>query len=272
MKNQALSTKKITAKPTVMLKLSRYVLYDILRNKVIIAYTLFLFIVSMSLFRMEENSGKAVLSLLNIILIVLPLVSLVFTTIHYYNSYEFIELMLAQPMSRSRILTSEYAGVSLSLLSAFFLGVGIPVLVFELNATGLSILFTGFMLTLIFTSIAFWASVKARDKSRGIGFALLLWFYFSLIYDGLILLILFTFSDYPLEKATLFLSALNPIDLGRIFIMLKMDVSALMGYTGALYQDFFGSFKGMLFTTGIMLLWAVLPLWLAIKSFRKKDL
>jgi Cu-processing system permease protein len=39
-----------------------------------------------------------------------------------------------------------------------------------------------------------------------------------------------------MEKFTLLLSALNPIDLGRIFMMLKMDVSALMGYTGALYK------------------------------------
>ena len=73
-----------------MLKLSRYVLYDILRNRIIIAYTLFLLLVSFSMFRMEENGSKAMLSLLNIVVIVLPLVSLVFTTIHYYNSSEFI--------------------------------------------------------------------------------------------------------------------------------------------------------------------------------------
>jgi Cu-processing system permease protein len=141
-----------------------------------------------------------------------------------------------------------------------------------MDSTGLAMIFTGCALTLVFTSIAFWASVKARDKARGIGFALLLWFYFALIYDGLILLILFSFSDYPLEKLTLVLSALNPVDLGRIFIMLKMDVSALMGYTGALYQDFFGSFMGMLFTTGVMLLWVVVPLYAALRTFKKKDL
>lgn len=255
-----------------MFKLSRYVLYDILRSKVILAYTLFLFIVSVSLFRMEEDSSKAMLSLLNIVLIVLPLVSLVFTTVHYYNSYEFIELMLSQPLSRTRILISEYCGVALSLLSSFFIGVGIPVFLFSANDTGFALLFTGASLTLVFTSIAFLASVKARDKARGIGAALLLWFYFALIYDGLVLLILFAFSDYPLEKLTLLLSALNPIDLGRIFIILKMDISALMGYTGALYKDFFGSGTGMLFTSGIMFLWIIVPLWLAIRRFKKKDL
>ena len=255
-----------------MFKLSKYVLYDIIRSKVILAYTLFLLLVSLSLFNMEENGNKAILSLLNIILIVVPLISMIFTTIHYYNSYEFIELMLSQPMSRRKILLSEYGGVSLSLLGSFLIGVGVPVLFYSPDSVGFSLLFTGASLTLVFTSLAFLTSVIARDKARGIGFSLLLWFYFALIYDGLILLILFNFSDYPLEKATLVLSALSPIDLGRISIMLKMDVSALMGYTGALYKDFFGSSTGTLFTVGIMVFWMVIPLWLALGVFKKKDL
>jgi Cu-processing system permease protein len=180
--------------------------------------------------------------------------------------------MLSQPLSRRNILLSEYVGVATSLLGAFLVGVGVPVLLFSFNPTGLALLFTGSALTLVFTSIAFLASVIARDKSRGIGAALLLWFYFSLIYDGFILLLLFSFSDYPMEKFTLLISALNPVDLGRIFIILKMDVSALMGYTGALYKDFFGNTSGMLFTVGTMLLWIILPLWRALVIFKKKDL
>ena len=255
-----------------MLKLSRYILYDIVRNKVVIGYTIFLFIVSLTMFRMEENNSKAMLSLLNIVLIIVPLISLIFSTIHYYNSYEFIEMMLSQPVSRKNILLSEFAGVSISLLSAFFIGVGIPIILYAFNDTGISLLLTGFALTLIFTSISFLASIKSRDKARGIGTVLLLWFYFALIFDGLVLMILFTFSDYPLEKLTVALSSLNPIDLGRIFIMLKMDVSALMGYTGALYKDFFGSFSGMIYTALIMSIWIFTPLLFALKIFKKKDL
>lgn len=255
-----------------MFKLSRYVLYDILRSRVIIAYTLFLGVITFSLFQLEDNESKAILSLLNIVLIIIPLMSMIFTTIHYYNSYEFIELLLAQPLGRNRILLSEYGGVAVSLVSAFWIGAGIPVLLYAFNPTGMALLFTGTCLTLIFTSLAFVTAVKARDKARGIGMALLLWFYFALIYDGIILLILFTFSDYPMEKFTLALAALNPIDLGRIFIMLKMDISALMGYTGALYKQFFGSAAGVLFTAGTMLFWIVAPLLLSMRMFRKKDL
>src|SRR5215207_6525051 len=150
-----------------MLKLSKYVLYDILRNKVVIAYTLFLLVISISLFQMEENSSKAVLSLLNIVLIVIPLVSMVFSTIHWYNSYEFIELMLTQPISRKKVLLSEYTGISSSLVTAFLIGVGLPVCIYNFNATGVSLLLIGSLLSLIFTSLAFLASVKSKDKARG---------------------------------------------------------------------------------------------------------
>lgn len=255
-----------------MLKLSKYVLYDILRNKVVLAYTAFLLVVSMSLFQMEENSSKAVLSLLNIVLIVVPLVSMVFSTIHWYNSYEFIELMLTQPVGRKKVLLSEFAGIGSSLMTAFLIGVGLPVVVYNFNATGIALIVVGCLLTLVFTAIAFLASIKSKDKARGIGAALLLWFYFALIFDGLLLLVLFSFSDYPLEKIILALSSFNPIDLGRIYLMLQMDVSALMGYTGAVYKDFFGSSAGLLYTLGIMLAWIIVPLLFAVRSFNKKDL
>jgi len=45
-----------------------------------------------------------------------------------------------------------------------------------------------------------------------------------------------------------------------------------MGYTGALYKDFFGSLSGMLYTVGIMFAWMAIPLWLAIRAFKRKDL
>jgi Cu-processing system permease protein len=255
-----------------MLKISKYVLYDIVRNKVTIAYTVFLLLVSLSLFQMEEASTKAVMSLTNIVLIVVPLVSMVFATIHWYNSYEFIELMLTQPISRKKVLLSEYAGTSASLLGAFGVGVGLPVALYHFDATGLALILIGALLTLVFTSIAFLGSVLSRDKAKGIGVALMLWFYFALIYDGLVLLVLFSFSDYPLEKLTLLLSSLNPIDLGRIFLMLQLDISALMGYTGATYKDFFGSSFGLLYTVGIMVIWAMVPLWLALRYFNRKDI
>ena len=255
-----------------MLKIAKYVVYDILRSKVLIAYTLFLLAVSLALFSLETDGAKSVVSLLSIVLIIVPLISVVFTTTYFYNAYEFIELLVAQPLSRNTILLGEFAGVSVSMLAAFLIGVGVPVMVYSPNATGAVLLLSGMVLTLSFISIAFFASVAMRDKAKGIGMSLMLWFYFAVIYDAIVLGILFSFSDYPLDKAVIALASLNPIDMARIMVLMKLDISALMGFTGTVYKQFFGSSLGLVYTLGIMLVWIILPLAVSVRIFKKKNL
>jgi Cu-processing system permease protein len=255
-----------------MSRIIKFVLYDILQSRIVIAYTLFLLAVSFGLFSLGGDATKGVISLLNIVLIVVPLVSLVFSTIHFYNSYEFIELLAAQPLRRRTILLGEFAGVALALVAALVVGMGTPIALYALNPTGLTLLAVAVALTLAFISLAFLAAVSTRDKARGIGAALMLWFYFALLYDAIVLFLLFALSDYPLEKATLALVSLNPIDLGRVVVLLQLDISALMGYTGALFREFLGTALGIGFAMLVMMLWIVVPLLFSVRVFRKKDL
>lgn len=255
-----------------MLKIIRYVMADILRSRIIIVYTLFLLAISLSIFNLEDNAAKGLLSMLNIILIIVPLVSLIFSTIYMYNSAEFIELLLSQPIRRGQLLFSIYAGVCFSLLVAFGVGAALPVIVLVGNSTAYMMAGAGLALTAIFVAMAVLGSVITRDKAKGIGIAIMLWLYFSLFYDALMLLIMFQFGDYPLEKPMLLLCSLNPVDLARIVILLHMDISALMGYTGALYQQFFGSSSGITFSMSLMMIWLVTPLWFSNRVFRRKDL
>lgn len=255
-----------------MTRVIKYVFYDILRTRFILMYTIFLLISTLAMFQLDSDTGKVILSLMNIVLMVVPLVSVVFSTIHFYNSYEFIELMLAQPVNRRVVFLGEYFAVSISLCVAFIVGVGIPVVLFGTGLSGLTLLYSGLMLTLVFVSLAFLSSVLTRDKAKAIGVALLFWFYFSLIYDGLLMWIIYSFMDYPMDKVTLALVSLNPIDLARILMLLQLDISALMGYTGAFYKNFFGSNFGVIFSTVVLAIWIVLPVWLANRFFARKDL
>lgn len=255
-----------------MKKIIKYILLDILRNRIIIGYTILLLVVSLSLFMLEDNPAKAILGLLNITLIIVPLISLIFCTIYLYNAGEFIELMVAQPIRRTTLLCGIYIGLTASLLIAIVAGIGIPVLIYQPDITGLTLLLTACALSAVFSSLALLAAVLTRDKAKGIGLALLLWFYFSFIYDGLVLLVLFQFADYPMEKPMIAMSLLNPIDLGRIALLLQLDISAMMGYTGALFRDFFGSKTGTLFSIAAMTGWMILPAIIALRRFRSKDL
>ncbi len=255
-----------------MKKIVKYVITDILRNKIVLVYTLFLLVSSFSVFSLEDNSSKGLLSLLNIILIVVPLVSIIFSSIYVYNSAEFIELLVSQPLKRKKIWLSLFTGLSTSLSIAFFIGAGIPVLIYQANMIGFTMILIGLLLSIIFVAIAMLATVKTRDKAKGIGAAIMLWLYFSLLFDGLVLFLLFQFADYPMEKPMIAISAFNPIDLSRILILLQLDVSAMMGYTGAVFKDFFGTYAGIIFSFAILVLWIVLPVWYAARKFNTKDL
>ena len=255
-----------------MKKLVKYVIIDILRNKIVLGYTLFLLVVSLSVFNLEDNSAKGLISLLNIILIIVPLLCIIFATIYVYNSAEFIELLVSQPVRRTTLLLSIYTGLTVSLMLALVVGVGVPVLLYDASPVGLMLLIAGLLLTAVFTGLALLASVLTRDKAKGIGLSILLWFYFAIIFDGLILFILFQFADYPLEKFSIGMTALNPIDLSRILVLLKMDVSAMMGYTGAVFKQFFEGSYGYIFIAGVMLVWICSPVALAVNRFNKKDL
>ena len=255
-----------------MLKIAKYIILDIVKGKVLISYTIMLAAISIAIFMMDADVTKGLVSISTVVMIMIPLVSIIFATTYIFNASEFTELLVSQPISRKDILLGKYIGIGTSILGAFILGVCVPVGLFALSTSGFMLMLMGCLLTLAFISLAFLASTLTSDKAKGIGLSLMIWFYCAIVFDGLVLLFLFSFSDYPLEKAMILLTALNPVDLGRVMILLQLDISALMGYTGALYQKFFGGGYGMIFSVVLQILWIIIPLHFALRVFRKKDL
>ena len=255
-----------------MNRIIKIIFLDILKNKIILAYTLILAILSWSSFGLEDNSAKGLLTILNIILFTVPLVSILFATIYLYNSTEFIELLLSQPIKRKKIWLSLFLGLSLAMVLAFFIGAGIPLLINAPDSVGIMMLVIGCLITLVFVALAFLSSILTRDKAKGIGIAIMGWLYFALLFDGLILYLLFQFSDYPIEKAMIVVTAFSPIDLARIQILLHLDVSAMMGYTGAIFKNFFGTSLGLLLSFSLLCLWIIIPFFISLIKFKNKDL
>ncbi|WP_426095887.1 ABC transporter permease subunit [Flavobacterium sp. DSR2-3-3] len=255
-----------------MNRIIKIIFLDILKNKIILAYTLILAILSWSSFGLEDNSAKGLLTILNIILFTVPLVSILFATIYLYNSTEFIELLLSQPIKRKKIWLSLFLGLSLAMVLSFFIGAGIPLLINAPDSVGIMMLVIGCMITLVFVALAFLSSILTRDKAKGIGIAIMGWLYFALLFDGIILYLLFQFSDYPIEKAMIVVTAFSPIDLARIQILLHLDVSAMMGYTGAIFKNFFGTSLGLLLSFSLLCLWIIIPFFISLIKFKNKDL
>lgn len=255
-----------------MTRILKYVMLDIIKSKLVVVYTILLALLSWSLFSLEDNAAKAVLSLTNVVLLVVPLVTVIFSSIYMYNAAEFIELLASQPLTRGSIWIGFFLGLSSALVVALLLGMGLPLLLFADLSMAAVLLTTGVMMSLIFVSLGLWVAVITKDKARGISAAIFVWLFFTVIFDGLMLLLLFQFSDYPIEKTMIGLTAFSPVDLCRILILLQLDVSALMGFTGALFKDFFGSVKGQWLSFALLTLWVLIPFYFSTKKFRFKDL
>jgi Cu-processing system permease protein len=215
-------------------------------------------------------------NLLNISLLICPLVSIIFGTMYFYNSREFTDLLLAQPIKRTTILLGQYFGLSSSLSLAYLLGNLIPfilygVIVSDIFISFIMLLIAVVSLTFIFSGFAIMISLITDNRIKGFGFSIFLWLFMTFIYDGIFLLTLFLFSDYPMEIFSISVTMLNPVDLARILIMLKLDITSMLGYTGAVFNKFFGSETGIMISSITLIFWLFMPVILSMKIGKRKD-
>lgn len=259
-----------------MLKILKYSFYDLMRSRWSYVYFAFYLLLGIVLLFLNNDLSKAVITLMNVIIVLVPLIGTIFGVMYYYNSKEFTELLLAQPLKRSSIFLGQYLGVALSLSMSLILGLGIPFVFYGLFESSAIwnfslLLITGTFLTLIFTALAFNIALSNENKIKGFGYAILLWLFLAIIYDGLFLMTLVMFEDYPLDKLSLVGTMLNPIDLSRTLILLKLDISALLGYTGAVFKQFFGTNLGLIVSFIMLTIWVVLPVLRIVFKSKRKD-
>jgi len=260
---------------TNTLKLIKYQLRDVMRSRWVLFYLAFFILITDALFRFGGSGDRVILSLMNVVLLVIPLVSIMLGTMYVYNSREYTELMLSQPVKRGEMFSALFAGLMLPLSATVAVGIALPfiwngVLFTHLAALGY-LIGTAIILTTIFSALAFMIALLTEDKTKGLGLAVVMWLFFAVIYDGLILVVIYMFSDYPLQQPVLIMSMLNPLDLARIALLIEFEASTLMGFTGALFQRFLGSTGGLLTIAGVLLMWIALPLSWGARRFVTKD-
>lgn len=256
-------------------KIMKYELRDVARSRWLIAHTIFFAVVTDALLRFG-GSGKALVSLTSIALFIVPLVALVFGTVFLDNAREFIELLLAQPITRRQLYSGLYLGLSLPLAMAFIAGVLLPFALHHLDdpamrAPLVTLLLVGVTLTFVFTALAFVIAAWSDDRLRRMGAAIGVWLFLSVLYDGFVLVLVMLFGDYPIERPMLGVMLANPVDLARVILLLQLDMSALMGYTGAAFQQFFSGGKGIAIASMALAAWVAAPVLLGLRSFRKRD-
>ncbi|MCI0433551.1 MAG: nitrous-oxide metabolic protein NosY [Gemmatimonadetes bacterium] len=260
---------------TTMVKVLRYELKDVLRSRAVLLYTAFFLIVTELLFRFSGDGAKALLALANVTLFVVPLVTVVLGTMFVYGSREFNELLLSQPVHRRHLYCGLYLGFTLPLSAGFVIGVAAPAVIRglepELMRSLVLLVVSGLLLTGIFSALAFAIALRFEDRVRGMGLALLAWLFLAVLYDALVLAFANAFWAWPLERPLLVLMLANPVDLARVVLLLNFDVSALMGYTGVVFREFFSGAAGVGVAFAALILWLAAPMLAGLHTFVRKD-
>lgn len=257
-------------------KVARYTVADLVRSRWLVGYAGFFAATGWALFYFGEEPAQAIVSLLSVVLLVVPLVSAVFALTQFYGAREFTELLLAQPIDRRSVFYGQYIGLAASLALGFAVGAGGPFLWYgrdhpEDVGPLLALLGAGVLLTAIFTALALLAATLTDNRLRALGSVLFVWLFATVLYDGVLLVAVILFEAYPLERPLIALTLLNPVDLARIVVLLRLDVAALLGYTGAVFQRFFGTAAGPALALGALLAWVAGPLLLAGRAYRRRD-
>lgn len=259
-----------------MLKILKYSFYDLMRSRWSYVYFLFYLLLGVVLLFLNNDLNKAVITLMNVIIMLVPLIGTIFGVIYYYNSREFTELLLAQPVKRSSIFLGQYFGVATSLTMSLIVGLGIPFVFYGVfNSDAIwdfsLLLVAGAFLTFIFTALAFVIGLSNENRIKGFGYAILVWLLMAVLYDGAFLMSIIYFEDYPLDTFSLGATLFNPVDLSRVMILLKLDISALLGYTGAVFHKFFGTNMGLILSFIMLILWVLVPVFFIHRISGKKD-
>jgi Cu-processing system permease protein len=243
-----------------------------------------IFVLGLSFFGLAQSGevgftgfARVTLSLLNLVLFVVPLVGLLLGVTSVTGSAESLSLLLAQPVARAEVLVGKFAGVSAAIAAAQLLGLGGGGLVVALNAGpeqlgGFAVL-CAVSLALAVLSVATALAIASLwpDRLRATGAALALWLLLVVAYDLAVLGATTMFRGAGLQAILLPALLFNPVDLARVLVTMAVGRGALFGPTAAVLARTLGTAPGVAVALAAMALQTAVPLWVALRVFKRRD-
>jgi len=218
-------------------------------------------------------------SLLSLVLYVVPLIALTMGTLSFTSERSVSELLFAQPVTRTEILLGKLAGLFASMVTSTLIGFGAGGLVIAARAgsegagrypafVGLSLL-----LALVFLSLSALVAFLFQRKARAFGVTLILWFFFVVFYDLLVIGGSLLFKERTAN--TLIFASLfgNPVDMVRVASLIVLDGKEIFGAAGgALVRFLGGDAASLLLLLSGLLLWIVLPFLTSCHLLKRQDI
>ncbi|MBE7515568.1 MAG: ABC transporter permease subunit [Chloracidobacterium sp.] len=226
-----------------------------------------------------QGFNRTTASLLSLVLYLIPLVALMMGAQSFLAAPGDDEMLFSQPVSRGEVLVGKLLGLFAALVSAMFVGFGIGgiVIATQTDAEGFFgyPIFVGLSLFLsfIFLSLSMLAAIISRRQTKAFGVALLLWFFFVILYDLLVLGGSLLFRE---RTANYFIFASlfgNPVDMVRVAGLISLNGEEIFGAAGAALLKFLGgAIWGITVLLIGLLVWAAVPILISLRLLRKQDI
>ena len=227
-----------------------------------------------------QDFSRTAVSLVQIVLLLVPLASLVFGGLALTPDRGAAELLYSQPVPRSVILVGRMLGLWLALAAAEVVGFGVAGLVVQTQA-GLEglwrygvLVLTAVAITGVFLAIAtLLASVNAGRRTRVLAAALVVWFLTVVMFDVVVLGVATMLRSGSASRLLMSATLISPVDAARTGALLAIEGTAAFGAASLALLRFTGG-PGIAATlVGLSLaVWLVAPLWLAARALARADI
>ena len=230
-----------------------------------------------------QGFNRTTASLLSLVLYLIPLVSLMMGTQSFLGEKGGDrgdgEILFAQPVSRAEILVGKILGLFGAMVTATFFGFGLGGLVIATQTNAEDFvgypIFVGLSLTLslVFLSLSALTTIACRRQTKAFGAALVVWFFFVIFYDLLVLGGSLLFKE---KTANQFIFASlfgNPVDMVRVAGLLSLKGEEIFGVAGAALLKFLGGeLRGFAALFVSLLFWILAPLLISLGLLKKQDI
>jgi ABC-type multidrug transport system ATPase subunit len=218
--------------------------------------------------------GRTTATLMNLCLLLAPLVAVLMGAAAIAGEQDrgTLEHLLAQPLSRTRLLLAKHTALAIALTGATvagFLPAGVLIAVASgFGMFGYYLLFP--MLAVLaataLAGIGLLISVSSRSAVQAQGTAVIVWFTFALLYD-LVLVGVLAMGGMPAEWLATTLVA-NPLDATRVLGVLALEPDLyLLGPAGALLTTRLTPIGAAALLVTAIACWAIAPVLLAAVKF-----
>jgi Cu-processing system permease protein len=264
--------------------IARKELLDSIRNRWVLGYAVILAVLGLAAASAGldgsaglplQTFGRTTATLMNLCLLLAPIVAVLTGAAAIAGEQDrgTLEMLLAQPIDRTRLLLAKYFGLFVSLTIATVAGFA-PAGIFIAANSGLSflgyyLLFPAIATTLgaAMLGVGLLVSVSSRTGVEAQGTAVLVWFACVLLYD---LLLIGTLSMSGLPVAVIAASLVaNPVDAARVLGVLALEPDLyLLGPAGAYLAVRFTRAGAALWLIGSLAFWVVTPVAVSLWRFR----